>query len=253
MDYNNQVLTPNFKLSLKIFDGRKSLPHHKTEKWDQRDPIKILGVVYHQSLENFGTASGNSKYHVDPNHISDNGLPGLAYPLFVEKSGDIWLANNIEDITYSQGSVTGNKLYVGVCFGGNFSGPGYEGSQKPTNAQLRVARELWTHLKKIWGFKDNQLFGHYDFGKPACPGNELMEIIEDINSDYISDDNLNTTIGRQQALAELGYYTGKIDGDWGNKSKTALIAFQRIAGLKSDGVWGKQTNLAVLVNLGKSV
>lgn len=51
----------------------------------------------------------------------------------------------------------------------------------------------------------------------------------------------------QQALLELGLYTGKIDGDIGPKSKSALKAFQRLNGLDVDGLAGPNT-LAKLFN-----
>lgn len=49
----------------------------------------------------------------------------------------------------------------------------------------------------------------------------------------------------QQRLQELGYYTGKIDGDYGKGTKSAVIAFQQQHKLDADGVAGEKT-LAML-------
>ncbi len=49
----------------------------------------------------------------------------------------------------------------------------------------------------------------------------------------------------QTRLQELGYYTGKIDGDYGSGTKAAVQAFQQMNGLDADGVAGQKT-LAVL-------
>ena len=45
----------------------------------------------------------------------------------------------------------------------------------------------------------------------------------------------------QTALKKLGYYTGLVDGDFGESTKRAVTAFQRANGLTADGVAGKQT------------
>jgi lipoprotein-anchoring transpeptidase ErfK/SrfK len=39
----------------------------------------------------------------------------------------------------------------------------------------------------------------------------------------------------EQRLADLGYWTGKIDGRWDEASRHALIAFQKVEGLKRTG------------------
>ena len=45
----------------------------------------------------------------------------------------------------------------------------------------------------------------------------------------------------QQRLKELGYYTNSIDGDYGNRTVTAVKAFQAKNGLTADGVCGAAT------------
>ena len=45
----------------------------------------------------------------------------------------------------------------------------------------------------------------------------------------------------QQALKNAGFYQGSVDGKMGPKTREALREFQRIHGLKDDGVAGKLT------------
>lgn len=45
----------------------------------------------------------------------------------------------------------------------------------------------------------------------------------------------------QIALQNAGFYTGKIDGRIGPKTKEAIKAFQKANGLKPDGIVGRQT------------
>ncbi|MEA4928545.1 MAG: peptidoglycan-binding protein [Candidatus Limiplasma sp.] len=45
----------------------------------------------------------------------------------------------------------------------------------------------------------------------------------------------------QSRLKELGYYTGSVDGDYGDGTMAAVVAFQSDNGLTADGVAGKAT------------
>jgi peptidoglycan hydrolase-like protein with peptidoglycan-binding domain len=45
----------------------------------------------------------------------------------------------------------------------------------------------------------------------------------------------------QQRLKTLGYYSSTIDGDFGSKTKAAVIKFQNYEGLVADGIVGAKT------------
>jgi len=238
-------------------DVRKVLPRNPKKQWGKRDPSKLVGVCFHQSLDDLGSCSGTAKYDCGPNHISPDGLPGLSYTGFIEKDGRLWVAWDVEDKTWSQGNsdIPGdeNEGYVAFCFGGNFSGPGYRGTQEPTQSQMNTAALLWEFWDQKIGFKHSQLFGHYHFGKPACPGYTLMNFIEETRLTYEGPHpnyDLQTTIGRQSSLAALGYYTGPIDGVWSLLCRYGLTQFQAATGITTDGVWGPMTDTAVLKALG---
>ncbi len=164
-----------------VLDYRDVLPRHATRKWRERDLSGTRGMVWHQSLGARDVAS-NAKYHVEPNHISPEGLPGLSYTFFIEPSGDTYLCNDLEHVTYSQGDRTKpgdeNQLYVAVCFGGNFSGQGHEGKDRVTVGQIYAGIRLWLIMQEGYGWPETGLYGHYHFGKPACPGTKLSQIVE---------------------------------------------------------------------------
>jgi peptidoglycan hydrolase-like protein with peptidoglycan-binding domain len=61
--------------------------------------------------------------------------------------------------------------------------------------------------------------------------------------------SLDSTEGRQEALIDLGFLAGGVDGIWGAMSKGALVAFQRANDLVPDGVWGKNTERAMVSKL----
>jgi hypothetical protein len=249
MNYTEELLKLSF-----VRDGRELLARNPKKSWTKRDPSKLQGLCIHQGLDANASVKGTAKYDCGPNHISADGLPGLSYTGFVERTGVLWLAWDVEDKTWSQGYAERpgdeNEQFMAVCFGGNFSGQGYQGTQSPSDEQLATIHSLWAHCKAIWGWKNNQLYGHYHFGKPACPGFALTTVIETYRNtkDWVdpTDHILDSVKGRQAALRDLGYYTGEIDGVWSLECRYALTQFQKKAGLTPDGVWGPKTNAAIL-------
>ena len=246
MNYTDELLRSSF-----IEDWRQTLPRHRGRHWTVRPPSKLQGMVLHQSLEVTGSAYNTARYHVGPNHISSAGLPGLSYTLFIERDGRVILANDVEAKTWSQGYidpefVDENAIYMGVCVGGNFSGPGYSGTQRPTKEQMDSVDRLWRLCRGLWCWSGAGLYGHFHFGKPACPGGDLLEYVY---SERPPGMGFSRVSEMQEALRKLGSYTGEIDGMWGPKSKSALVEFQREAGLRPDGVWGPQTTAAVTARL----
>jgi hypothetical protein len=50
----------------------------------------------------------------------------------------------------------------------------------------------------------------------------------------------------QRALAHLGYSVGKVDGDYGTATKTAVAQFQTASHLTADGIFGPATRAALV-------
>ena len=53
----------------------------------------------------------------------------------------------------------------------------------------------------------------------------------------------------QQKLKELGYYSGRVDGVYGQGTRNAVVAFQKANGLTADGVVGQNTARALGISL----
>jgi lipoprotein-anchoring transpeptidase ErfK/SrfK len=63
-------------------------------------------------------------------------------------------------------------------------------------------------------------------------------------NDRLTQEEIQTA---EQQLADLGYWTGKIDGDLDPASRHALIAFQKAEGRTSDGKLTRKTYAAILI------
>lgn len=60
-------------------------------------------------------------------------------------------------------------------------------------------------------------------------------------TDYFPNHPVRSDIMTQVVLKSYGFYTGKIDGQFGNKSREALVKFQGKNNLSPDGVIGEET------------
>jgi len=228
-----------------ITDLRDILPRHQWKTWKRRDLSQIAGVCFHQSLGKADLFAIN-KDHISPgNHVSATGCPRICYPLWIDRSGEVSLCNDLEDITWSQGGRARpfrgrlpNTNYVGVCFQGNFTGHDHSGTMNPTREQVLAGLGVWDWLKDMLHLTQMDLFGHYHFGKPACPGDELRGLVESMREEGLQELLPGSVEDWQLGLYVLGYELGSsgsdgngIDGDWGQRSQKALVQFQTDAGL----------------------
>ena len=69
---------------------------------------------------------------------------------------------------------------------------------------------------------------------------EAVKVLADPPMDEV-EISLDTWLERQQALVDLGYDPGPVDGIYGNQTKRAIKAFQADNGLTPDGIWGRYT------------
>jgi hypothetical protein len=99
---------------------------------------------------------------------------------------------------------------------------------------------LWLSPPARFSLRADALFGHSDFGKPACPGNALRVKIDQLRAepDLLGSLTPKTSMEWQRALVTLGYDLGTsgpkadgVDGVWGSLSQRALVAFQTSRGI----------------------
>ncbi len=183
----------------KIVNVEEELPKNPdvNRVWKLRKSSSVDTIVVHQAACKGATTRGIAKYHTSPtedrnndgrvdawevNHLSAKGAPRICYHYTIERSGIVYKCNYHWDVVWNAGSRRINKKSIGICILGDFSGPDYDGKQKPTKAQLKALEELIWHLRvsDIWSIPDKNIKGHCDVkrSKKSCPGTIIMNFIE---------------------------------------------------------------------------
>ena len=149
--------------------------------WGQRPISFIDKIVIHQALSEADTVRIHN-YHTSENcHLRTGGAPKIAYHYTIEKCGTIYKVNELTDVVwhcYGQ-----NMHSVGILVIGDFDGPVHIGKSCPTEKQLKSLNDLLRFLQKELSIEDKYIYGHYDFGKQNCPGNEMERFIKRYKSE----------------------------------------------------------------------
>ncbi len=216
------------------------LPWHEDpgRRWSTRDISQIKKVILHQELAD-GTIEATNQYHItrsSGNHLSSRGAPHFAYHFGIRKNGDVCQCNSYEDITWhAKGQ---NVVSVGVMLVGDFKGFDHPGDE-PTQQQMDSLAQLVAHLHEKFSLDNQAIYGHYHFGKPACPGDTVKAWLQILRGE--SEVSIETIADVQWALNKLGYWCGEVDGVFGFKTERAVRDFQADHGLVVDGIAGPNT------------
>ena len=256
------LLATGSEFGLRVVDLRGKLPVHQSKKWGTRPVAGIKGIVFHHGATDASFA-GVSNYHVGPNHISQSGLPSISYSLGIDVDGAVSILNDFNCRTYSHGSRKHpgdeNSDFLGILVRGNLWSQWNPEGHDPTPEQMKAAYALFDWFQKYWGIDAWGIFGHYHFGKAACPGAAVQSVVEEIRASVEGPKlptwhGFNPAKNRQEALQRLGLYKGRIDGIWGRLSNAALLQFEAKFNLNVNGQWDsvdEATMVAVLSDAGK--
>lgn len=154
--------------------------------WRKRKVTDLQGLVVHQALGNY-SLEGIARYHTgEKSHLVAGGTESIAYTIGIRRNGEVALLNDLNKSTWSQGcrSIEGdeNARYMAIVLEGLFDYDGCDSpnAKEPTPEQMISLLLLWNYCKKEWNWNHDQIYGHYHFGKPACPGKTLRTMIEAI-------------------------------------------------------------------------
>ena len=125
-----------------------------------------------------GSVEQVNNYHITPgeqNHLTKRGAPHFSYHYGIDLDGTVYKANSHSSTTWhTKGQ---NSCSVGIMVAGDFSGDTHKGKLEPTDIQKKNLQKLLDHLILELSLADKDIYGHCDFGKPACPGTELYQLI----------------------------------------------------------------------------
>ena len=235
-----------------IIDLRDVMPRHKTKKFRRRRSQKdIFGKCDHHSASTNQIPEKTGEYHVGSNHVSEDGCPAILYTAGTSQliyPGRVLLFNDLEDIPWSQGkgddgqhedwSGDENRHLLSFLVFGDFDEGGRRGRSRCPSVPQLDAREMFNMWsQEVFGFGDDGMFSHSDFGKAYCPGHVIRSDNEALRRDCPAK-KLVTGLDWQEHL--LRWRPGCLpkygpDGDWGNESRAALSAFEREHFHKVDG------------------
>lgn len=234
-----------------LIDMRDTMPRGPG-KWSQRNVYDILGICIHQvGAPNFTDPVATAHYHVGPNHITDYGMPGIAYDIAIPAvDGPAWLVGDLYDIKWAQGnrSLVGdeNRHLLSILVMGKFDAKYFSGKIAPSTHQMRNLDKVVTWIQDMFEIGDEGIFAHSDFGKSSCPGFALEDWIDERRDgchDLVTDEQWQHALLNwdPDCLPKYG-----ADGDWGNESKKALIRFQRSKDMPVTGIQDPFTELMLL-------
>lgn len=156
-----------------------------------------------------------------------------------------------------------NKDFTAVAFAGMFKSRHYKNpnfDRDPHPLAMAAGQELiLDYLIPRYGLSTDDVYGHFDFGKPACPGDAIEAWIRETRGEQVTfreDEkrtpsnapSLDTWKERQDALVSLGFDLGPYgaDGKFGYFTRHAIKAFQEENELVADGIWGPRTKRAMI-------
>lgn len=187
-------------------------------------------------------------YDIHNYHKNGRKWSGVGYNYFITFDGRIQEGRGRHKGAHCLGGW--NSKSLGVSFQGNFQ------EQKMTDAQVKSGAKLIAMLLKNEGLRINDVVGHGDLWKTACPGknfrmNDLKEaILHELNPRTKGEKTMLKRGDQGNAVKELqvelinagmDLSTYGADGDFGAETERAVKAFQSKYGLTVDGIAGKNT------------
>ncbi len=143
--------------------------------WGQRPVSMIEKIIVHQELGEGNTLAVHNYHISETSHLKRGGAPKIAYHYTIEKDGTVYLVNDHTDIVWHcRGQNMGS---IGIMLVGDFDGENHVGKSKPTEEQLASLDQLFSNLRSELNLSKDSIYGHRDFGKPSCPGFEVMKFI----------------------------------------------------------------------------
>jgi hypothetical protein len=239
-----------------LIDMRAAMPKGPG-KWPKVKSSDRIGMVIHQNGSgNFKHPERTAAYHTSKNnHITPGGMPSTVYDIMIPDDGKpARVTAEFLDRKYSHAASNPgdeNRHLLAVLVMGGYRGPGYKGYAEAPSPHQMVQLEVVTHwLQFVFGFGNEGLFGHFNFGKSSCPGYWGMAWLEAKKAEVVGLESVKDwqkalLMWNKDCLPKYG-----ADGDWGGESKYALRLFQESVNIKRTAFQDEITELFLMRAVG---
>lgn len=231
------------------WNARSPKPGVHSTSWSSRTGF----VVHHSGASMDQTVREIQNYHMDSNGWSD-----IGYNFLIDKRGRIYEGRGWSKIGAHVHKH--NTANIGVCVIGDYT------NRLPTVAALSSLAWLYGEANRRKG-STLTVYGHRDLGSTACPGTKFYKHLKhefhSLDSAKPSKPKTSTSddwtdslmanlpmlkvgskgiaVKRAQALLNVMGANIAEDGDFGPKTKTATITFQKAKKLDQDAIIGPKT------------
>lgn len=189
-EYTDLLIRALLRERIDVTDLRGQLPAGSGH-WRERNPEALSGVVVHHAagvVDGVDGVIAVARYHVAA-PPAGRGWPGIGYFASVARNGVVHIHRDLEvwgaHADYDARPGSENETLIGLLVMGNFRGPHNDTpaktQQEPTWQQVWAVLAFYRACLSIWPewdrLPDRGLLGHFELGKPACPGATLEAII----------------------------------------------------------------------------
>lgn len=210
---------------VKPVDVSAQLPRHATKKHKTRKLTDIKRIVVH-TTDWVVTPQDLAKYDIGPNHISSSGCPGITYHEMITEAGILFKTLPHEEISWHAGIWNPGSLAIALVY--RCTGPDGKDTYAPFPQALQTLQCRAGDIFLELGLTPDNLVGHRELKgtgwfwskgskrlRKTCPGLKVdLDLLRTNCAKYM-----------QCRLLMAKLYDGKIDGDFGPKSRAALKAY----------------------------
>ena len=207
-------------------------------KFQRANNLSADGIAGEKTLAKIAARKGGSSSSNSSSDSSSSGSTSASSTLRygVKSEAVRQMQQDLKDLGYYTGSVTGNygKLTEEAVYNfqrsNNLSADGIAGTKT---------------LNKIASKMSGSSGSSSESSSNSSSGSSSSSSLLNTSATLMKNSSGDEVRKLQKILASLGYYSGNQTGNFGDKTRDAVVAFQKKMGLTADGVAGKRTLTAI--------
>ena len=209
-------------------------------KFQRANNLSADGIAGAKTLAKIADKAGSSSGSSASDSSSDSSSSGSSSSTLrygVKSEAVRQMQQDLKDLGYYTGSVTGNF--------GNLTKEAVYDFQRANNLSADGVAGAKT-LAKIEDKKNSSSgSSSSNSSSGSSSSSSSSSMVLDTSVTLMKNSSGDEVRKLQKMLASLGYYSGNQTGNFGDKTRDAVITFQKRMGLTADGVAGKRTLTAI--------